>query len=107
MGKDFTATISGNSERAETWRWVLGTETICIKSPYPAYANLPGKPNVGIYELDLSLLTDDQRERLIRYISEKFDIPLIDVANDLDEIGCPVLTEDVRITIHNPQKWFA
>lgn len=107
MGKDFTATISGNSERAETWRQIMGTETINIKSPIPSYANLPGKPNAMIYELDLGLLTDEQRAKLVSHISDKFNISITDVSRDLDEIGCPVLAEDVTIAVHNPQKWFS
>lgn len=106
MGKDFTATISGNSDRAETWRKILGTETIYIKSPIRSFANLPGKPNTAIYELDLDLLTDDQRERLVSHLSARFDISITDVARDLDVIGCPILADDVIVTIHNPQRWF-
>jgi hypothetical protein len=107
MAKDFTATISGNSERAEVWRQILGTETVNIKSPFPSVANLPGKPTAKVYELDINLLSDEQRERLVNHISSQFNLSIADVSRDLNEMGCPLLAEDLTITVHNPQKWFS
>lgn len=105
MAKDFTATISGKSERAESWRQVYGSETINIKSPIPTFANLPGIGDTQIYELDLDLLTTEQRAKLVNYIATKFDIPVAEVDRDLNILGCPILAEDITVTIHNPLKW--
>jgi len=106
MTKDFTATISEKSERAEMWQTVLGDKTIPIRSPIPTKANLPGKPAASIYEMDIESLTGEQREKLIDYLAERFGIPKAEVAHDLDEVGCPILAEDIIVTIQNPQKWF-
>lgn len=106
MPEDFTATISSTSQRAETWRQILGTRTINLKSFLPTYANLPEKPNAKIYELDLILLTTEQRQRLIIYLSKKFNFTKAYVERNLDALGCPILAEDVVMTVRNPQKWF-
>lgn len=102
--KDFTAKISEDSERAKTWQEVMGTDKVYLKSPLPALASLPGTSKRLIYELDLIMLNDTQRKNLIRYISKKFNIPTADVARDLDILGCPVLVEDVTVSVQNPQK---
>lgn len=106
MPKDFTATISSTSERAETWRQVLGTRTIYLKSFIPVSFDLPGKPCTKSYELDLTLLTTEQRQRLIDYICNKFNFKKGYVDYNLDVVGCPILAEDVTVTVKNPQKWF-
>lgn len=105
MAKDFTATISETSERAETWRQVLGTRTIYLKSFIPVFFDLPGKPCTKSYELDLPLLTAEQRQRLVVYISDKFSFEKGYVEHNLDIVGCPILAEDVTVTANNPQKW--
>lgn len=106
MGKDFTATIVKKGERADEWQEILGSTTINIKSPLPSYANLPGKPKELIYELDLALLTAGQRYRLVTHLSTKFNMWADEVEAHLDRVGCPILAEDVTITVHNPQRWF-
>ena len=106
MASDFEAKIRGNSERAETWRRILGSETVNIKSPIPSVASLPGKGETTIYELDIKLLTAEQRQRLVAHLAERFGYTPHDVDRDLDDIGCPILNEDISVIIHNPQKWF-
>ena len=105
MGKDFTATITGDSEWAEMWRRVHGCDTVYLKSFIPGFADLPGKPDTLIYELDVALLTDEQRQRLVQHIADTFGLDMAEVDRDLDIIGCPVLAEDLTVTVHNPQRW--
>lgn len=105
MGKDFTVTVT-NSERAAMWLDVLGTATVHVKSPVATRANLPGKPNSLIYELDLEMITPEQREKLVAYIAQKFGIPSDDVAASLDDHGVPMLADDCIVTVVNPQRWF-
>ena len=103
--KDFQASISKTSERAETWLAVFGSKTIPLKSPIPYKANIPEKGSVYVYDLDLSLLTQEQRQRLVIHIAKRFDYEESFVDKELDSMGCPILAEDVTIIIHNPQKW--
>ncbi len=106
MAKEFTAKISGSGKRAETWRYVFDTETVHIKSPALLTIDLPGQLQAWCYALDLAILDDGQRQRLVAHLSEKFDIPARQVDALLDSHGCPIRAEDVMVTVKNPQKWF-
>lgn len=103
--KDFTATISETSERAETWQQIFGTDVVHLKSPFVAFEEIEGKSKVLVYDLDIETLTTDQRQRLVADLSTTFDLPESLVEEGLDTLGCPILAEDVTVTIKNPQKW--
>ena len=106
--KDFTATISNrsNPDRAIAWQKVFGSETIVLKSPVPSLARLPGRLTTAlIYEVDIQALTGPQRKRLVAHLAEKFGYEAHVVEDALDTEGCPILAEDVIVTIKNPQRW--
>ena len=105
MGKDFKATIRQNSERAEAWREVFGSYEVPLRSPLPMRASAPGIAEGLFYELDLQELSAEQRRRLITHIAQKFQIDEREVVETLDEVGCPILDEDVTVTVLNPLKW--
>ena len=105
MSQDFEATIRADSERAEIWRNVFGSETVCIKSFIPSVVSVPGIGKTTAYELDIKLLTAEQRRRLVVSLAERFGYSLTDIERDLDTIGCPILADDVVVTIRNPQRW--
>lgn len=106
MSKDFVAHLTGDGERVAAWRAVFGDSQIYIRSFFPTLANLPGIGEAAVYELDLALLTADQRQRLVNHIANKFNVPADEVDADLDMVGCPILAEDVFVAVHNPQRWF-
>lgn len=106
MPKDFTATISPESPRHADWLKVYGTDTVYLQSPFAFTAEVEGLGEQSVYMLDLALLTDEQRQRQIDHIAEKFNLDPAVVEAELDEHGVPILGQDVYITIHNPQKWF-
>jgi hypothetical protein len=105
MGKDFTVTIT-NEERAAEWEETLGTRTVHVKSPLPSMATLPGYPAAMIYELDLEMITPEQRERLVAHLAQKFGIPADEVAAQLDQHGVPILADDCTVMVRHPQRWF-
>lgn len=92
-----TATIS-NPERLAFWREVFGGNTVPIKSILPRWTSLPGYPVVLIYLLDLKAITLEQRLKLIAGIASKFDLPIEQVAAEMDEHGCPILADDVTVS---------
>lgn len=105
MARDFVLTIH-DSERAAVAERVYGSPSVCVKSPFPQHASLPGfdTPQL-VYELDLALLTPEQRERLVLYIAETFDYAPEEVRQSLDQEGFPILAEGTAVVIHNPQRW--
>jgi len=106
MGKDFEITIKNNTEKAKEFMKVFGTLTVNIKSPIPEYILTPNNEKVLAYFLDLDLITEEQRENLIKHLSEKFNQPIDFVIKNLDNIGVPILQNDCSLLIKNPQRWF-
>ena len=104
MGKDFFVTITEPTHKAEM-EAILGTATVQVKSPIPERAHLPGKPNALVFYLDLEAITDEQREKFVAHIAQKFNLTERFVNENLDEHGIPILDEYCIVTIMNPQRW--
>ena len=105
MSKDFQVTVT-NPERAAEWEKILGTATLPVKSPIPTPVLLPTVGKARIYELDLDLITDEQRQNLIVHIAQKFSLDPRDVEQGLEEHGVPLLADDCIVAVFNPNKWF-
>lgn len=95
------ATIKPEAERAAWWQEVFGGDRAPIKSILTHRANLPGKPNALIYELDLRALTPEMRERLVASIAKRFGLNPAFVESGLDNEGVPVLADDVTASTTN------
>lgn len=106
VSKDFTATIRQGCPREQDWLAVLGSREVVLKSPLPHLASAPGHPEALFFEMDLAALSGEQRARLIKHLSKRFGVPVSEVARDLDQVGCPILDEDVTVCVAHPQKWF-
>lgn len=101
MGKDFTVTIC-EPERRAMFEAVFGTATVHVESPFPTKANLPGRPDSLIYELDLESITPEQREKLVAFLAEKFGISAEEVDALLEAHGVPILADDCVVGVTNP-----
>jgi hypothetical protein len=85
---------------------VLGTTKFYIKSFKPKLTVLSDAGDLEfVYYLDLDLLHPHQYQRLIKYLSAKFNLPLGQVKLDLEERGIPIPAADCMVTICNPHKW--
>jgi hypothetical protein len=104
MSKDFTVTVI-NPERVASFEAVFGSATVYVKSPIPEYADLPGLGQRRVYKLDMALLTPEQRDRLVAYLSDQFRLGPVEANRLLDERGMPILASDCVVSIANPQKW--
>ena len=105
MEQDFSATINEDSPRAADWLKVLGSREVAITSPQPVLASAPGIEAALFYQLDLSALTAEQRARLIAHLAERFHVPLAEVKRDLNQVGCPLLAEDLIVAVSQPWTW--
>jgi hypothetical protein len=95
-----TATIYETSERAADWRGIFHRlDNIPLWGPLPQLLHVPEKGEVLAYFLDLSAITNDERERLVAYIAGRFNLPHNEVARDLHQVGCPVLAEELLVTV--------
>lgn len=106
MGKDFEVVIN-DSERKKNFMEVFGTNYVKIKSPIPQWITIRNGETTLAYFLDLDLITEEERERLIKNIHKRFpNEPIEFIRVNLDKIGVPILKESCSLIIKNPQKWF-
>lgn len=105
MGKDFEVMII-DSERKKNFIEIFGTNIVKIESPIPKKIIRPNGEEALAYFLDLNLITDEERERLINNIVKRFDQSIEFVREHLDEMGVPILKEGCSLWIENPQRWF-
>src|SRR5438067_2538612 len=91
--------LSQSSPRHDDWLRVFGTTVVELDSPAPRLITVPGRSEpVEAYMLKLSALDDDQRDRLVAHIAQRFNIPFPDVRAALMADGCPILAEDVGVS---------
>ena len=86
-------------ERAAFWKAVFDGDRVPIVSFMPQMATLPGfdEPQ-WVYLLDLKAITDEQRQRLIGALADRFDLPLEVAASSLDVHGVPILADGVTVS---------
>ncbi len=95
-----TATILESSPGADDWQHVFGRlHDIPLRSPFAIKVNVPGRDNARAYLLDVSLITNEERLRLVNHISIRFNLPHSEVERDIDSIGVPILADDVIVSI--------
>jgi hypothetical protein len=85
-------------ERRHFWHQIFDTDCIPIRSFMPSRANLPGHPDALIYELDLRVITAEQRQRLCAALADKFELPESVVTVMLDDHGVPILADHVSVS---------
>ncbi len=103
MASDFMVTVHG--ERAKDWEAVFGTTTLPVRAPHPYPASVPGKGFTMVYDLDLDLVTPEQRERLVGHLATRFGLTEREVERDIERQGVPLLAEDCSVAVQNPQRW--
>lgn len=107
MAKDFTVTIRDDSPRAQDFMKAFGRLTVNIKSFIPEMMSHPDfdEPQ-KMYKLDFDLVTEEEFERLVDVVAEKFKADRDRVHLELKQAGIPILASDCTVTIENPQRWF-
>lgn len=95
MGKDFQVTVHEPARREE-WLKVFGTDTMCVTTGFPVEAMIFSDVR-PCYMLDMDLLTNEQRDNLVRHITEKFGMQASEVIGALKMYGMPILAEDCTL----------
>jgi hypothetical protein len=90
-------------ESQAEWKRIFGRPEVPIVSILPRLYDLPGfdEPQVA-YDLDLAALTLEQRQKLVSFIAEQFDLETDEVEASLDTHGCPVHACGVFISTSDP-----
>lgn len=87
------------SPRAADWQRVFGGLTVPLLAPFAIHVQVPDVVR-ECYRVDVAALTPEQRRRAVEHIVQRFGVPAAEVEADLDndELGLPILAEDVSVT---------
>lgn len=95
----WSATLNPDGPNYQTWRELLGSEHVALKSCRPIKATLGMEKDVEVYLLDLRALTLGQRARLLNSIAQKFRAPIFEVEAEIARSGFPIRAADVIVAI--------
>lgn len=90
--------IREDSPRADEWRAVFGSTEIPLKSLLTVENDSPAGVR-QFYLVDVAKLDEDQLERVVAHVADKFGIAKDAVAADLNsDHGLPILADDVLVS---------
>jgi hypothetical protein len=98
----YSATLNPRGPNYRTWRELLGSDSVPLKSPASQLADF-GPPenlaekNVEVYLLDIKALTLRQRHKLLLWNSQKFGKPIYEINYQLETAGFPIRAADVLL----------
>ena len=105
---DFWASIREDSPRYADWAAVFDDPShVPITGPVPEMVNLPIGPQRVVF-LRCDLLSDAERDRLVRHLAERFHVEAEEVRQHLasdPRKSVPLLDEDLFLTVYHPQRW--
>ena len=87
-----------NPDRRAFWLATLGTDTVPIFSIIPTWATLPNIGESLVFLLDVHALSQEQQEKLLAALAEKFDVPSVEARELFFRDGVPILADDVEVT---------
>lgn len=87
-----------NPERIKWWQEVFDGDACPVTSIVPRWGDFPGIGTAQFYNLDMKAITDEQRQKLIRSIADKFNLTIDEVAADIGQVGVPILAADVVVS---------
>jgi len=93
------ATISERDPRGEIWKYVTGDGRIPLKHPLSSIVKSGPFEGMEVYHGDPSKLTEEQKQRLIKKLSQKFGIPPKEIQKDLAKGLLPIKAENVIVSI--------
>lgn len=99
---DLFVTLDG--PRGDVFERLLGSRTV----PVLSHQTIPCRLPIGVrdcYLLDVASLSVDQFWSLTEHLVERFETSIDDVQEELRNKGLPILAEECRLAIANPQKW--
>lgn len=90
--------INQNSPRRKLWESIFGGPSVPLESPLAVEAEGPDGRR-QFYKLAVSELLPGQRAALVRFLSERWKMPLYEVMKLIDDPahGVPILADDVVV----------
>ena len=94
-----------DEERKREFIGIFGTNEVYITSPVPISINTMDGPKMA-YFLDLSLITQEQRSKLIESISKKFKLEKEFVEENMEKHGVPILSDHTSMSCYDSGAFF-
>jgi hypothetical protein len=95
-----------NGERGAMWEAATGTRRFPVLDLHPIRADLPGKPNVEVFRVDLDALGPELRTKIYAHLAAKFNwTPDAVRAAIAADGGLPILAEQCTVFLNHPQRW--
>lgn len=94
----YSAILRPGGPNYASWREILGTEKVPLKSAAPVKAELGPERNIEVYLLDLAALTLPQRAALLARLAKKFDAPIYEIEKEIEAKGFPIRAADVIVS---------
>jgi hypothetical protein len=89
--------IITDSKRSKFFEQILGEKRIPITSPNPRFGKTWGGDLKSFYFLDMTKISDEQRQSFISHIAKTFNLVLEYVSDEIDIVGVPILNKDIII----------
>ena len=100
----WSAILNPRGPNYQSWKEVLGSERVPLKSARSVMADLDGdarmvkETNVEVYLVDLQAMTLKQRARLVGFLAQKFGAPVYEVEAEINRVGFPIRAADVIVS---------
>lgn len=104
MDENFLVRVT-DPERVETFRKILGDDTVFVQSPIPELANHPVLGEQKVFKLDLDMYTQNERDGLVAHIAAKSHLDIKFVEIELASTGVAILADNCIPILKNPQRW--
>lgn len=93
------AHLNPRSARYATWREILGSDDVPLKKPSAVRCDLghPVAETVDCYELDLAVMTEEQKGRLVDWCAAKFGASAAEIRAEIERSGYPIREADVMV----------
>jgi hypothetical protein len=95
-----------DQERRELWLWIMGHARLPIKEFFGELVNLPHMPNTHVYILDADMLTEEQKERLIKALAPKFNMDYESALAEFETHSIPIISDGLSVTIDDATTLF-
>ena len=92
--------VTVNGDRGRLWQSAVGTRTFPVTSKNPEPTSILGNI-VMAYFLDLTRVDARLRDKIERFVSERFSQPLDQVRHEIKTAGIPILAKNVT----TPEGW--
>ncbi|MFO7537582.1 MAG: hypothetical protein R6X32_05930 [Chloroflexota bacterium] len=94
--------VSRTPEQRDVWQKVFGRHWMYLADDVARFAEFPDHGPTLFYLLDLDRITDNQMTAAVEHLANKFDLDLDQVRADIQQLGLPVLVENVDVWFASP-----